>query len=152
MKKFILSASVVILFSLYVYLQQNPLVSPTVTTNQIASTATPTKIPTLSLRVTATPVPLGKYKDGSYTGSVVDAYYGYIQVRTTISGGKLANLEFLQYPSDRGRSIQINSYAMPILKSEALSAQASSVDIVSGATDSSQAFIRSLASALSQAK
>ncbi len=29
-----------------------------------------------------------QYKDGSYTGSVADAYYGYIQVRAIISGGK----------------------------------------------------------------
>lgn len=162
MKKFILSTSVIILFSLYIYLQRNPLVNPAVPANQVAPTVTPTKTPTLSIRatttpaptvqVTATPVPLGKYKDGSYTGSVVDAYYGYIQVRVTVSGGKIANVEFLQYPNDRERSIQINTFAMPILKSEAISAQGANVDIVSGATDSSQAFIQSLASALSQAK
>jgi len=37
------------------------------------------------------------------------------------------------------------------LKSEAISAQNAQVDIVSGATDTSQAFINSLSSALTQA-
>jgi len=60
-------------------------------------------------------------------------------------------VQFLQYPSDRNTSIRINSRAMPILKQEAISAQNANVNIVSGATDSSQAFQQSLASALSQA-
>jgi uncharacterized protein with FMN-binding domain len=94
----------------------------------------------------------GQYADGTYTGSAADAYYGTIQVRAVVLGGKIADVQFLQYPNDRRTSIDINSQAMPLLKNEAIKAQSAQVDIVSGATDSSQAFRESLSSALSQAQ
>jgi uncharacterized protein with FMN-binding domain len=46
----------------------------------------------------------------------------------------------------------INKEAMPYLKQEAIAAQSTNVDIVSGATDSSMAFQESLGSALALAK
>ena len=92
------------------------------------------------------------YKNGSYTGSVADAQWGYIQVKAIISNGKITDVQFLQYPNERNRSIMINSYADPQLTSEAIAAQSANVDAVTGATDSSQAFIQSLSDALSQAK
>lgn len=95
---------------------------------------------------------MGVYRNGSYTGSAADAYYGTVQVRATIQGGRLSNVEFLQYPNDRGTSIYINGIAMPQLTQEAIAAQSAQVDGVSGATATSQAFIQSLASALAQAK
>ena len=113
--------------------------APTFTSNA-ANTAPP---PTNS--------PGGTYKDGTYTGSVADAFYGNIQVKATISGGRIQSITFLQHPSDNGRSRSINEAAMPLLTQEAISAQNANVDIVSGATDSSQAFIQSLQDALSQA-
>lgn len=94
----------------------------------------------------------GLYKDGTYTGSAKDAYYGYIQVQATINNGLISDVTFLQYPNDNGTSRYVNSQAMPILKSEAIQAQSAQVDIVSGASDSSMAFQQSLASALAQAK
>ena len=96
--------------------------------------------------------PTPPYKDGSYTGNSTDAFYGNIQVQAIISGGKITDVQFLQYPSDRSRSVAINTFAMPNLKQEAIQAQSANVDIVSGATDSSNAFIESLSSALSKAK
>ncbi|MBI5613770.1 FMN-binding protein [Candidatus Gottesmanbacteria bacterium] len=93
----------------------------------------------------------GKFKDGSYVGSVADAIYGNIQVKATIQNGQLSDVVFLQYPNDRDRSIEINTFAMPILKREAIAAQSAEVDVVSGATDSSIAFTESLTSALSKA-
>ncbi len=91
------------------------------------------------------------YKDGQYLGSVADAFYGHVQVRVTVSGGKITNIKFLDYPRDRRTSVEINSQAMPILTSEAISAQSSKVDTVTGATATSQAFVQSLSSALTQA-
>jgi len=58
----------------------------------------------------------------------------------------------LLYPNDRRESVDINSQAMPYLKQEAIQAQTAQVDGVSGATDTSQAFIQSLGSALKQAR
>lgn len=93
----------------------------------------------------------GTFKDGSYTGSTEDAYYGNVQVKATISGGKISSVDFLDYPHTHSTSIYINKQAMPYLQQEAIKAQSSNVNIVSGATYTSQAFIQSLSNALSQA-
>lgn len=92
------------------------------------------------------------YKDGQFDGNVSDAYYGLVQVRAIIQGGQLTDVQFLRYPSDRRYSVEINTYAMPILKSEAIQAQNTNVNIVSGATYSSFAFVDSLSNALNQAQ
>jgi uncharacterized protein with FMN-binding domain len=92
------------------------------------------------------------YKDGTYTGNVENASYGNIQVAAIISGGKLSNVQILQYPSDRRNSISVNSQALPILISETIQSQNANVNVVSGATHSSEAFVLSLQSALAQAK
>lgn len=92
------------------------------------------------------------YKDGSFTGSVADAQWGYIQIKAVIQGGKITDVQFLQYPNERNRSVEINTYADPQLTQEAIAAQSAQVDIVTGATDSSEAFIQSLSDALTQAQ
>ncbi len=92
------------------------------------------------------------YKDGEYTGDAVDAYYGNVQVKAVIRGGKITDVQFLDYPQDRRNSININTRAMPNLKTEVIQAQSASVDIVSGATQTSKAFIQSLQSALAKAR
>ncbi|MBU6371059.1 MAG: FMN-binding protein [Patescibacteria group bacterium] len=93
----------------------------------------------------------GMYKNGTYTGSVEDAYFGNVQVAAIISGGKLADVQFLSYPN-YGHSLSVSKMSMPILKSEAIKAQSAEVDTVSGATQMSDAFSQSLASALALAK
>lgn len=98
------------------------------------------------------PVAKGMYKDGGYVGNPTDAYYGTLQVKAIVQGGKLADVVFLQHAQDQGTSIEINNYAMPILRNEAIRAQNAQVNIVSGATYTSEAFQISLASALAQAK
>ncbi len=92
------------------------------------------------------------YKDGTYTGTSEDAFYGNVQISATISGGKITDVSFLSYPNDNPNSQDINSQATPLLKQEALKAQSANVDVISGATLTSQAFAKSLQSVLSQAK
>lgn len=75
-----------------------------------------------------------------------------MQVKATIQNGKIAAVQFLQYPSDRRTSQRINLQVMPYLQTEAIKAQNANVDVISGATLTSQAFIRSLQSALNTAK
>lgn len=111
------------------------------------TTPEPSTQPTLILQK-----PSSAYLDGSYLGKSIDAYYGIVQVRVAIQNGKLANVQFLQYPSDRTTSRYINGEAMPLLISEAIQAQDAQVNGVSGATFTSEAFQQSLASALIQAK
>jgi uncharacterized protein with FMN-binding domain len=91
-------------------------------------------------------------KDGTYTGAEADALYGLVQVKTVIQNGKIADVQFLEFPQDRRTSQRINSVAVPDLQQEAIQAQSANVDLVSGATLTSQAFIQSLQSALDQAR
>ena len=90
----------------------------------------------------------GIFADGTYTGQSADAYYGNIQVQVVIQHGAIAGFKLLNYPDHTGTSIAINREALPILAQEIISAQSTQVDFVSGATLSSEAFLRSVASAL----
>jgi uncharacterized protein with FMN-binding domain len=102
----------------------------------------------------AAPLPTvaGEYKDGQYTGSVANSVFGNVQVLAVISGGKLTDIQFVQFPDEPGHTTQVTNRAEPQLKTEAIAAQSANVDIVSGATQDSHAFQQSLADALSQAK
>ncbi len=113
--------------------------------------APPTQIPATQAPPTQAPA-LGLYRDGDYTGTEVDAYYGLVKVQATIKQGKLADVQFLEYPNDRRTSIRINNIAMPYLQQEAIQAQSARVDLISGATLTSQAFVESLQVALNSAK
>lgn len=105
---------------------------------------------TVALSPTAT-VAAGAYRDGTYTGSIADANWGNVEVQAVISNGRIRTVTFLDYPNHRNRSQRINEEAMPELIQEAITAQGANVDIVTGATDTSEAFIESLTAALHQA-
>jgi uncharacterized protein with FMN-binding domain len=94
----------------------------------------------------------GLYKDGVYTGDRRSALWGMVQVAAIIREGRLVWVEFLDYPQDRDTSVRINAAAVSALQTEAIKAQSAEVDIVSGATLTSQAFYWSLFSALKKAK
>ncbi|WP_089103164.1 FMN-binding protein [Streptomyces hyaluromycini] len=85
------------------------------------------------------------------TGDTVQTRWGPVQVKVTIKNGKITDVTALQYPSDNPRDQQINDYALPQLRSEALAAQSASIDTVSGATYTSQGYQQSLQSALDSA-
>ncbi len=103
---------------------------------------------------TPTPQPpiASSYKDGTYTGPSVNAFWGEVQVQVIISSGRIKSVRFLSYPSDRRTSVTINSFAVPYLQSEAIQAQSANVDVISGATLTSEAFMISLQSALDNAR
>jgi uncharacterized protein with FMN-binding domain len=117
---------------------------------QALAGTSPTSVPQTA--PTPTQNPGSPYKNGTYTGAAADAFYGNIQVQATISNGKLTNVQFLQWPNDRSRSVRINQQALPWLVQEAIQAQSGNVNAISGATDSSVAFTQSLQSALSAAQ
>jgi uncharacterized protein with FMN-binding domain len=91
------------------------------------------------------------YADGTYTGSQANALYGTVQVRAVVQGGRIADVQFLSYPTGRRESDRINQNATPILIQEAIAAQSANVQVVSGATLTSRAFMESLQAALNQA-
>jgi uncharacterized protein with FMN-binding domain len=84
------------------------------------------------------------------TGATYSSRYGNTQIQVTITNGKITAVTALQLPTG-GRSGAISQYVEPILSSEALTAQSANIDIVSGATYTSEAYAQSLQSALDQA-
>jgi len=91
------------------------------------------------------------YTDGTYTGDVANAFYGNIQVQVTIGSGKITDVQLLSYPDHAGHTQEVSSMSLPTLKSEVIQSQSAQVDVVSGATQTSQAFMQSVASALVKA-
>ncbi|MFI6249455.1 FMN-binding protein [Streptomyces sp. NPDC051016] len=85
------------------------------------------------------------------TGDTVQTRWGPVQVKVTIKGGRITDVTAVQYPTENPRDQQINSYAVPQLRSEALAAQSADIDTVSGATYTSDGYQQSLQSALDSA-
>ena len=104
---------------------------------------------------TATPAPTAATGGGSAVsttvdGPVVDTRYGPVQVEVVVAGGKITDVVALQLPTGR-RSGQISQYSAPILHDEAVQAQSAKIDLVSGATYTSDAYAQSLQAAIDQA-
>ena len=99
----------------------------------------------------ATTTVVTSLKNGTFTGKREYAYYGYIKLQAIVKNGQLSDVKILEYPSDNGRSRYINSIAIPYLIQEATDSQTYKVDLISGATFTSVAFVNSLKEALKQA-
>jgi len=84
-------------------------------------------------------------------GPVVSTRWGPVQVRITTDGSTLTGVEVLQYPSGNGKDQQINAYALPVLVSETMDAKSADIDMVSGATVTSEGYVQSLQGALDEA-
>jgi uncharacterized protein with FMN-binding domain len=91
-----------------------------------------------------------QYADGTYLGAAVDEPWGSFQVQATVSGGQLVDVTVVAAPTD-GHSSRINSASIPALTSEALAAQSADVDVISGATWTSESYATSLQAALDDA-
>ena len=87
---------------------------------------------------------------GTYTGSVERTPHGKVQVRVVVVAGRIVDVTVLQIPLG-GRSTEINRAVVPVLREEALAAQNAKIDTVSGATNTSRAYARSLQAALNAA-
>jgi uncharacterized protein with FMN-binding domain len=83
-------------------------------------------------------------------GKVVNTRYGAVQVEITVKNGKVTDVQALQLPNDRRYSAEISQYIEPYLRQEALQAQSANIDLISGATYTSDGYARSLQSALKQ--
>jgi uncharacterized protein with FMN-binding domain len=90
--------------------------------------------------------------DGTYTGGAANTRYGPVQVQISVSGGQIAEVQVLDYPASNSKDRQINERALPILISETTQAQSAQIDMVSGATYTSDGYIASLQSAIDQAQ
>ena len=87
------------------------------------------------------------------TGQVAQTRWGPVQVQiTTDASGTITDVEVVQYPSGNREDEQINSYALPQLVRATLDAQSADIDMVSGATVTSDGYLQSLQSALDRAQ
>lgn len=76
-------------------------------------------------------------------GSAESTEFGTVQVQVSFSGSRITDVTLVQQP-DSGRGVD----AIPLLREEALQAQSADIDTVSGATQTSESYIKSLQAAL----
>ena len=147
------AVAVVLLFSFKTPAQARPR-TPAADVSQASPTPSASPSPSDSSAPTPTPTPSSSgptYKDGQYTGQDFQNQFGDTQVKVTISGGKITDVQALQLPFDRQRSAEISQYAAPQLHDEVLQAQSAQIDSLSGATYTSDSYAQSVQSALDQA-
>ncbi|HZV25859.1 MAG TPA: FMN-binding protein [Acidothermaceae bacterium] len=114
-------------------------------------TATPTPAPT------AKPTPKPSNTTKTLTGTAVTVgegrrVFGVVQVRLTLTNGKITAADAIQVPQNDGHSLDLSNYSIPTLSQEVVSAQSASIDAVSGATYTSEAYAQSVQAALDAAK
>jgi uncharacterized protein with FMN-binding domain len=109
------------------------------------------RAPVPPARTASPPASGAAVASGTFTGAAADTRYGPVQVRITVSGGRITAAEAIEYPQESGRDVRINSAAVPELNQEALQAQSAQIDTVSGATYTSEGYQQSLQSAIDQA-
>ncbi len=85
------------------------------------------------------------------TGDAAQTRYGPVQVRITVAGGRITAVDVPEYPDGDGRDQRINAMAVPQLVDETVAAQGAGIDMVSGATYTSDGYVTSLQSALDRA-
>lgn len=90
-------------------------------------------------------------KSGSFLGQVAQTQFGPVQVKVTLSHGRLTKVATPVYPTGTYRDQQINSQAIPMLEQEVVQVQSSNIQGVGGASYTSQGFYTSLVSALAKA-
>jgi uncharacterized protein with FMN-binding domain len=87
----------------------------------------------------------------TYKGAVEATHYSDVQVAITVVGKKIKKITASANPQDQA-SYQRQSYALPLLREEALKAQSYKIHTISGVTVTSEGFIASLYSAMGHAK
>jgi uncharacterized protein with FMN-binding domain len=101
-------------------------------------------------------VVIRKYAGATYQADRFGGLQVVITVKKTTVGRKvtrkITTVSVPVYPNHTGRSVYISENAIPILRSEALQAQKARIDVVSGATYTSDAFASSLQSAILKAR
>ena len=85
------------------------------------------------------------------TGSSADTRWGPVQVQVTVENGTITDVTVVDYPTENGKDRQINARAVPVLVQETLDAQSADIDMVSGATVTSEGYLESLQAALDEA-
>ena len=123
-----------------------PMTKPAKPKAMASSKASPAK-----MKSTASAGSGGSMTTRTITGAVETTMYGPMQVKVTLEGTKITNVAVVQETNDGQESQQIDSFSIPKLTAETLTAQSARIDAVSGATATSSGYIGSLQNALDQA-
>jgi uncharacterized protein with FMN-binding domain len=109
------------------------------------ATPTPASTPAKPRHRTATP-------RAAATGDAIQYQYGILQLKATLTAGRLTGVTVVRLEPEPGRSQSIDAQAIPLLRAEALKAHSAEVDVISGATYTSEAYAQSLQSAIDRAQ
>ena len=93
----------------------------------------------------------GSSRSETFTGDAISTRFGDVQVEITVQDGTITSSRVVQVPWNDHKDQVINSRAVPILNEEAVASQSADIDMVSGATYTSEGYIASLQSAIDQA-
>jgi uncharacterized protein with FMN-binding domain len=96
--------------------------------------------------------PTSKGRTRSANSEIFTTPFSIIEVRVTLTGKQLTRVETVELSGEGARTQAINNRAEPILREEALKAGSAKVDAVSGATYTSQSYMKALQSALDRAR
>ena len=88
---------------------------------------------------------------GTFTGDSVQTRYGAVQVEIVVVDGAVTSADAIRHPDRDHESAQINSWAVPALNDQVVSAQSANISMISGATVTSMGYLTSLQSAFDQA-
>lgn len=84
----------------------------------------------------------------SVTGAMEQFGYGELAVRVTVTGSRITNVTVPVIQTAEPFSRQLSEQAIPLLRSQVLAADSASINGVSGATFTSEAYATSLQAAL----
>ncbi len=99
----------------------------------------------------AAPDPGATSATRTVTGSVAQTRWGPVQVQLQVNDGTITDVSVVQYPNGNPMDEEINRQALPALTQETLDAQGAGIDMISGATVTSDGYLESLQSALDRA-
>ena len=113
-----------------------------VVTNQPAPPSAPT---TAAPPETITPAVNGSCEGQTVDGPSVSTRWGSVQVEAVVSSsGQICNVAAIRSPHSHRRSVQINQEALPILHDRVMNAQSATIRNVSGATVTTEGYVKSL--------
>jgi uncharacterized protein with FMN-binding domain len=130
---------------------QPPLAAPASSPPAPQTSAPASNAPAQKPSAAAPPAPV-QPQTRNVTGSSISTRYGNVQVRVTFAGTQITDVVPLRLPDSNGVDQQIDQQVVPILIQETLAAQSANIQAISGATYTSDGYVRSLQSALDKAK
>jgi len=112
----------------------------------------PARSPSATPPATGSGAATGPGNVNATTSGAMEQYgYGELTARVTISGGRITTVTVPVLRTAEQYSQQLAAQVIPMLRHEVLTAQSASINAVSGATYTSQAYAQSVQAALDKA-